>query len=418
MKSLAIKRGFKIFGVWLALLALLYILLETTFFYYATRIFPLAALSNAGIGAGILLQYSKKNTYPHGYIAIHGDSYAMGQGDWLLQGEHAIRPPYSAAHLLYEKLGRDVITFGFPASDSIRANNILPKVFRQATEKSTAKKLEDPDMVIVYFYEGNDINDNVEVAERLILPALKDKNTLYDSTYFQSSVLPELVNSNELIKQVETISWVDRLFFFNFAKNTMVEGYRKYRSGKIRAPWKPPKNGITTQVEVGGTVSYLPDRLQSPALSLDAEEIKLGLYVFEQSLIALQKNFPDAPVGIAYIPAVITPYHVVSPVIHDYYKHSSNARQRMEQTSRIRSNSDAICEQVRTIALTRGIGFVDSRSRLRAVAKNSYIHGPIDWNHFNRLGYETFTEELMLLVQQLEQTPASYVPECRWERSS
>jgi len=418
MKENPIKKLLKVIGVWMALLLLLYVFLEATFFYYFTWVFPLSAYSYAGPGAGIALQYSKKNIYPEKYIAILGDSYAFGQGDWQLEGEHAIRPVYSAAHILHQKLNRDVVTFGFPASDSIRSNNILPNSFLDATKKSGLKTIEDPDTIIVYFYEGNDLNDNVEMAEKSIYPLLENKNDIYDVENFQEFIIPSLVKNSDLTRQLKNISWTDRLFFLNFTKNIMLDSYQKYRSGSSRAPWKPPKKGNTTQVSVNGVIDYLQDNIQSPALSLDTTQIQLGLYVFDQSLIALQKKFPDAKIGIAYVPAVITAYEVVSPEIHDYYKDPRNSRERIQSSVSIRKNSDAICQQVRDIALRRNAGFVDSRSRLRSVAKNYYIHGPIDWNHFNRLGYETFSEDLIVLLQQLEQFPQIDLPACRWEISS
>lgn len=415
MKQKSLPTIFKIVGIWLAVLWSLYFFLEATFFYYFTWIFPLSAYSHAGMGAGIALQYSKKSTYPHDYIALLGDSYAFGQGDWLLEGEHSIRPAYSPAHILHQTLKKDVLTFGFPASDSIRANNVLPKLFLDSAEKSGLKKIEDPSIVIVYFYEGNDLNDNVEVVDRLIYPLLKNKKELYDEVNFQNVTIPALIDSNELMLQIKNIAWSDSLFFYSFSKNILIEAYQNYRSGKAMAPWKPPKKGITTQIKVRGITDYLQDHIQSPALSLDADQIHLGLYVFEQSLIALQKRFPGTRIGIAYIPSVITSYDVISPNINDYYKDPRRSPERIQSSSQIRKNSDAICQQVRSIALQRGMGFVDPRGRLRAVAKDRYIHGPIDWNHFNRLGYETLSEELILLVQQLAGPSKMDLPACRWE---
>src|SRR5690606_7628982 len=112
------------------------------------------------------------------------------------------------------------------------------------------------------------------------------------------------------------------------------------------------------QIKVDGIVDYLPNRIQTPALSLDKQQIKLGLYVFEQSLIFLKDEFPQARIGIAYIPAVITPYDVVSPRVHDYYRDSTHLQQRNQLSSRIRNNSDSICREVREIALRNNIGFV------------------------------------------------------------
>ena len=63
----------------------------------------------------ILAQSSKKSTFPHEYIAIVGDSIAVGAGDWLEEvrkNSFLGSPSYSPAHLINEKTGIDVISFG------------------------------------------------------------------------------------------------------------------------------------------------------------------------------------------------------------------------------------------------------------------------------------------------------------------
>lgn len=54
----------------------------------------------------ILAQSSKRGLLPNEYIAIAGDSYAVGAGDWLEEvrkNSFFGSPDYSAAHLIYEK---------------------------------------------------------------------------------------------------------------------------------------------------------------------------------------------------------------------------------------------------------------------------------------------------------------------------
>ena len=63
----------------------------------------------------ILAQSSKNNLLPKGYIALTGDSYAVGAGDWLSEVRKRNffgSPDYSPAHFIFKKTGIDVVSFG------------------------------------------------------------------------------------------------------------------------------------------------------------------------------------------------------------------------------------------------------------------------------------------------------------------
>ena len=56
----------------------------------------------------VLAQSSKKNQLPKDYIALTGDSYAVGAGDWLNEVRKSNffgSPDYSPAHLILKKKG-------------------------------------------------------------------------------------------------------------------------------------------------------------------------------------------------------------------------------------------------------------------------------------------------------------------------
>ena len=76
---------------------------------------PLRLYGSIDKNLRILAQSFKKSLLPNEYIAISGDSYAVGAGDWL--GEVRKKsffgsPDYSPAHLIYEKTGIDAVSFG------------------------------------------------------------------------------------------------------------------------------------------------------------------------------------------------------------------------------------------------------------------------------------------------------------------
>jgi len=76
---------------------------------------PLRLYGSIDKNLRILAQSSKRGLLPNEYIAIAGDSYAVGAGDWLEEvrkNSFFGSPDYSPAHLIYEKTGIDVVSFG------------------------------------------------------------------------------------------------------------------------------------------------------------------------------------------------------------------------------------------------------------------------------------------------------------------
>jgi len=74
----------------------------------------------------LLAQISKQGTEPEDYIAIFGDSYAQGLGDWLVTADSDKNLPFHSAHIINQQTGRDVISFGQGGSDSIQGYILLP----------------------------------------------------------------------------------------------------------------------------------------------------------------------------------------------------------------------------------------------------------------------------------------------------
>jgi hypothetical protein len=58
------------------------------------------------------MQNSKDHYVPHDYIALLGDSYAAGVGDWLLAGGGLSDKPYHSANVIHDLTHRDVASFG------------------------------------------------------------------------------------------------------------------------------------------------------------------------------------------------------------------------------------------------------------------------------------------------------------------
>ena len=112
----------------------------------------------------VLAQSSKKNQIPKDYIALTGDSYAVGAGDWLNQvlGNHFWdSPDYSAAHLIHKKTGIDVVSFGRAGAGSFDGIWLEPVTQFLYINSVRDYKLSPPKDILIFFYEGNDVYDNV-----------------------------------------------------------------------------------------------------------------------------------------------------------------------------------------------------------------------------------------------------------------
>src|SRR5688572_29137633 len=73
-----------------------------------------------------LAQPSKLGTVPARYVALLGDSYAQGAGDWLLSVNANRNPPFHSADLIHARTRRDVISFGASGAGSLRAKGTEP----------------------------------------------------------------------------------------------------------------------------------------------------------------------------------------------------------------------------------------------------------------------------------------------------
>lgn len=57
--------------------------------------------------------------------------------------------------------------------------------------------------------------------------------------------------------------------------------------------------------------------------------------------------------------------------------------------------SVGLAARIRAIAGKNGLDFIDTLPGLRAAASQALIHGPRDWDHFNKVGYEAFARAIV-----------------------
>ena len=159
------RRGCQGFANGLLLVASMlvgYYAIELAFFRLLLPRISLNIVSHLPDTAGVLVQNSRSNKLPHDYVALFGDSYAEGVGDWLLQAHGNRAKPFHSAHVIHEATGRDVVSFGREGKSSAEALVQMPSRIFAGTRCSIFPDIEPPREIFVYFYEGNDADDNLK----------------------------------------------------------------------------------------------------------------------------------------------------------------------------------------------------------------------------------------------------------------
>lgn len=320
--------------------------------------------------AEVFAQTSKSGTVPRDYIAVLGDSYAEGQGDGLLAANGDRAKFVHSAHALHRLTGRDVVSLGIGGAGSVQA------MVRQPARILNGNcflypRLEPPRQIVVYFYEGNDLDENGYVAGRVASEGAVTRETIARYVGEHYGVPPRLRCLTDL---------GETMFKMGHFLITNTESFETLRTPSAH-----------NKVLAGGAAHAAP-ALQKPPAERDPNVLEASFTVFDVSLEWLRRNF-SAPVTVVYLPSPAAIYRHADASVDVYTRWPLNEVQAMP-AAEIYSASQRVCEQVRTLTLARGARFIDMRPALRAAAASAVIHGPQDWNHLNAAGYRVLGEAL------------------------
>jgi hypothetical protein len=353
--------------------------------------------------ARILAQSSKRGATPRpGYVGLIGDSHALGLGDWLAEADKSGNPPFHSAHLLHRATGRDVVTFGRGGAGSIDGLVVEPVKKIAFLDGLLLFRMPRPGVGLIYFYEGNDLNDNLGVLERHFRDRY-DWDNIRDPAYFRA-----FLDALAADARAET-GFADNFmlagFLFEVVDTYVNVAIKSVKRSVLGPEEEGPRPDFVTRARIGGEVRELPPFLQGPALGLDDERLELSLFVFEQCLAWLDDYLGTARKAVIYIPSPLGVYDVVSQKVH---AQAYRKRRHVYSAEAVSRRSERIAASVREAAEDLGMAFVDTRAHLREAAKRRALHGPGDWRHFNRAGYEAFTR-IMLDGLDFLQDPQSLV---------
>ncbi|MEM1200133.1 MAG: hypothetical protein AAGI06_12565 [Pseudomonadota bacterium] len=295
------------------------------------------------------------------YIAIIGDSHAVGTGDWDASRRSRHEPFYSG-DVIAEQIGTPVLSFGKNRGSSIGAMVVNPGRIITAGSCFLLQSPPPPKSIVVYVYEGNDFNNNVQDLQsaRRSQATKRDVQELIAARSSAASDVPCYVQINELAINLVGV----------VAKSLLRR--------------EEPHPGTSGQpVKQGQATTYLPHRLQGPALELDEAALERAFEVLSQSLAHLVARFPGVPVLVVHLPSVLTPYQLLGETVSIQTYHGG---EELQPTQSVRERSNLLCTRLHSVVLATGAHFLDARPALSRVAAQQMIHGPRDWKHLNRAG--------------------------------
>ena len=192
---------------------------------------------------------------------------------------------------------------------------------------------------------------------------------------------------SNLIKEFASLN-KNSPFLFSFPKTpinlALINGKQTPLPMHLQAP---PLFGFKESDHILGQKRQLTDE-GLEEFYIPKEEYKLGLFVFEQTLAMLAGFFPQPDIKVIFIPSPLSSYQMISPkVSYRGYMEFEN----FEDVAVIKRRHAELCEAIRGISLASKVSFLNSTKSLRKVASQEFIHGPVDWDHFNKAGYEALS---------------------------
>src|SRR5689334_17503170 len=139
---------------------------ELAFALVGLQFVPLGLQRYLSADVSIFAQSSKAGIEPLDPVILLGDSYAQGAGDWLEEADPNRNGPFHSAHVIHDLTGRDVVTLGKGGASSVQAMAAIPAATLGNATHGLFLHLPFPKLIIVYFYEGNDLTDNLNFLER------------------------------------------------------------------------------------------------------------------------------------------------------------------------------------------------------------------------------------------------------------
>lgn len=317
-----------------------------------------------------LIQPSVNGTVPSGeYIAMLGDSYAAGAGDWFNRQGWDLMTEYHSANIIHRRMGKDVFVFGVPGAGSVDGACVNP-IHSVRYIRNVGFSLPSPETVLYYFYEGNDLTDNTTFINKYYRP--ENDNPCDDRQL--DTFLGEFI--------AEKASGVpdkfgDRLLFANMLYRMVY-----YKPWKNVPQFDDTQDTRTNRVLINGRETPVATPLFSSAFALTDAQHREALCLLKGALRQSSAFFSDSRYVVVYLPSPPVCYEAESPLRVVW-----EGDEMTVDPAELNRRSDTLAAQVAAIAAELGLEFLDARPAMRQAALRDVIHGPTDWTHYNEIGY-------------------------------
>jgi len=365
---------------------LFYFILEL-FFPFFIRYLPLRLQQYLPQEIRPLAASSKNGLIPQDYILIVGDSYAAGFGDWYLDQNKWENPKYSSAHCINTITDIDVLAIAQNGASSIGGMVVTPLITMSKIKNRFS--INDPTNILIYFYEGNDLSDNIS--------DLKNRPSSHINYINEDRIKKEEFFLHlDYISSLNDFSWIkSRLLFSRFFKRLLISVLKpknvyNYSNNNQFATQIDSNVNLDHKniVSINGLYYKLIDKLQSPALSLEKKEVDDGITIFEYCIEYFIKQFPNSKISIVYIPSPLSCYNLLSDV--SIQIQSEKNKKIFYSKEFCLERSDFISNRVDNIAKKYNLNFINPLEYMKSFG--SILHGPKDKKHFNKKGYELLSE--------------------------
>ncbi len=358
-----------------------YLAAEAAFSLVALCYVPLRLHGMLPDDVRVFAQSSKAGVVPRDPVLLLGDSYAQGYGDWLLETNPNRNGPFHSGHVIQELSGRDVVTLGVSGAGSAEGMAAFPAIAYEYAKRAWYLRLPSPHVAVVYFYEGNDLNNNMTFLDGRVENS--DLAGLVERVDRSIAAYPSaLLGPPEWAEHFPLLGFSIRIARQVYAELTSARSVQEAGSVSAPAAGADPPN----RVDVAGRPIELPPNLQSPAMELTPPELDRAVLVYERSLAFLRKLLPDVPVLVVYLPSPLSSYRLLEPEVS--IQQYVAARATRYPRERVAQDSNAMCNLIRAATIGHGAGFLDLRTAIRAASARDVLHGPRDFKHFNRKGME------------------------------
>ncbi len=334
----------------------------------------------------ILAQNTKDALVPESYVALLGDSYAAGWGDWYrerLDEASLGNPPFHSADTIHRQTGLNVLTFARPGQGSFDGIAYFPRLYlRRLLSRGFA--LPDPSVIVIYFYEGNDLNDNLQFWDRYW--GRDDLLTPVDvEGLIQKISAGELRGEGAVTAYLRGLEFIHRLYVakFLYVLATDTANLLLQIIDQESATDEDQPNSMS--VRIGSDVLRVPGPVETPPVQLTDFEVTRAVNVFESSSRYLMKQYPNSQIFIVYVPSPIMSYQLESESVPVPLPDGSVQEY---PVSTVETVSDRVCEHIADVAFRLRATFLDIRPPIRTAGQAQLIHGPNDWQHFNEVGYK------------------------------